>query len=120
MKRILKWFPLFILLALILIYPMLNLYAQTGHRVTLTWDASTDTVAGYNVYRGATSGGPYTKQNSSVVTGLSYADTSVAAGTTYFYVARSVGTGGIESANSNQASDTVPINPPTGLGATAQ
>jgi len=94
--------------------------AQTGHRVTLTWTASTDSVSGYNVYRGTVSGGPYTKQNSSVVTTTTFADTAVAAGTRYFYVATAVGAGGVESAYSNEASAVVPVNPPAGLGATAQ
>ena len=31
------------------------------HSVTLTWTASTSTVARYNVYRGPHSGGPYTR-----------------------------------------------------------
>ena len=48
--------------------------------VTLTWTAATvptggNPIAGYNVYRGTVSGGPYTKINSSLVTaGLTYTD----------------------------------------------
>ncbi len=38
----------------------------TQHSVSLTWTASTSTVVGYNVYRGAQSGGPYVKINSSL------------------------------------------------------
>src|SRR5207248_11624397 len=38
--------------------------APVAHSVDLAWSASTSVVAGYNVYRGSTSGGPYTKINS--------------------------------------------------------
>lgn len=42
----------------------------------LTWTASvTVPVAGYNIYRGTVSGGPYTKVNTSLVTTLTYTDT---------------------------------------------
>ena len=81
-----------------------------SHSVTLTWIASTSSnVAGYNVYRGAASGGPYaTKVNSSLVTGLGYIDTTVLAGQTYYYVATSVDTSGNESVPSNQATAVIP------------
>src|SRR5262245_26502842 len=50
----------------------------TTHGVSLTWAASTSAnIAGYNVYRATTSGGPYTKLNASVVSGLSYSDNVV-------------------------------------------
>jgi hypothetical protein len=81
----------------------------TAHSVTLNWTASTSTgVVGYNVYRATQSGGPYTKVNSASVTGTSFVDTNVVAGTTYYYVATAVNSSGMESANSSQASATVP------------
>jgi len=48
------------------------------------------TVAGYNVYRGTVSGGPYTKINSSLVAALDYIDSTVQSGTTYFYVTTAI------------------------------
>jgi hypothetical protein len=79
------------------------------HSVTLSWTASTSSVAGYNVYRGTVSGGPYTLQlNNSLITGLSFTDNSAQAGATYYYVAVAVNSSGTESAYSNQASATVP------------
>jgi hypothetical protein len=39
------------------------------HAVSLSWTASTSTVAGYNVYRGGQSGGPYTLLNSALLSG---------------------------------------------------
>ena len=82
--------------------------ANTTHSVSLSWTASASTVTGYNVYRGTTSGGPYTQLNSSLVTATSYTDSSVLPGMTYFYVATAVGTSNEDSAYSNQASATVP------------
>lgn len=79
-----------------------------AHSVTLTWTASTSTVVGYNVYRSTVSGGPYTKQNSSVNASTSYVDSAVQAGTTYFYVVTSVDSSGVESADSTEVSVTVP------------
>lgn len=78
------------------------------HAVDLAWQASTSTVAGYNVYRGAASGGPYTRLNSSLVNGIAYTDTSVATGTTYYYVTTAVDPGNNESVFSNEAAAIVP------------
>jgi hypothetical protein len=41
--------------------------ATITHSVTLAWTASTSTVAGYNVYRSTTNGGPYTQINSALL-----------------------------------------------------
>ena len=83
---------------------------QVSHSATLTWVASTSSnVAGYNVYRGTTSGGPYsTKANSSLVTGLTYTDTAVLAGQTYYYVLTAVDSSGNESGYSTEAAATIP------------
>lgn len=42
----------------------------TSTTVTLNWTASTSTVAGYNMYRSPTTGGPYKKINSALVSGV--------------------------------------------------
>jgi len=79
------------------------------HAVSLSWNVSTSQVAGYNVYRGTVSGGPYTRLNSTLVTGSAiYTDMTVQAGTTYYYVATAVGSGSNERAYSNQAQAVVP------------
>ena len=84
--------------------------APVQHSVTLTWTASTSTVVGYNVYRGTTSGGPYVKINTSLITTLTYADTdaTLQSGTTYYYVATSVDSSGDESVNSDEVSALIP------------
>jgi hypothetical protein len=81
------------------------------HDVVLNWTASTTPgVAGYNVYRGATSGGESaTALNSAPINGTTYADESVAAGAEYYYVVMSVASNDVTlSAASNEASATVP------------
>jgi len=78
------------------------------HGVDLSWTASTSTVAGYNVYRGAKSGGPYTKISSSLNESTSYTDNSVQAGQTYYYVTTDVDTSGVESVYSNQIQVVIP------------
>jgi fibronectin type 3 domain-containing protein len=65
-------------------------------------------VSGYNVYRSTTSGTDYVQINPSLVTGLSYTDSTVQGSTTYYYVVTSVDSQGIESADSNMATAIVP------------
>jgi hypothetical protein len=78
------------------------------HSVTLTWNASSSQVAGYNVYRSMTPGGNYLKINSSLVRGVTYTDNTVVSGLTYYYVTRAVGDRGYESVNSNETSAVIP------------
>jgi hypothetical protein len=74
-------------------------------QVALAWNAVTSVgVAGYNVFRGTTSGGPYTKLTSTPVTNPSYLDTTVTNGTTYYYVVQAVNTAGQSSPNSSEVS----------------
>jgi fibronectin type 3 domain-containing protein len=80
----------------------------TTHSVTLNWVASTSTVSGYNVYRSTTNGSGYSKINSGLVDAVTYTDTTVQSGTTYYYVTTAVDSSGDESADSNQATAVVP------------
>jgi hypothetical protein len=79
-----------------------------SHSVALSWDASTSSVIGYNVYRGTQSGGPYSKLNASPVSVTTYTDASVQSGTTYYYVSTAVNSSNVESTYSNQATAAVP------------
>jgi len=84
----------------------------TSHSVALSWTASTSAnVAGYNVYRGTVSGGPYTKLNSSLVVGTAYTDSTVQAGATYYYVATAVDTSNNESAYSSPPAQAIVPSP---------
>jgi fibronectin type 3 domain-containing protein len=78
------------------------------HSVGLNWGASSSSVAGYNVYRSTVSGSSYAKMNGSPVGGVSYADSNVQSGLTYYYVATAVDASGSESVYSNEVSAIVP------------
>jgi len=78
-------------------------------QVMLSWTASQSPgIAGYNIYRGTTSGGPYTKINSSLDPNTTYNDTAVQDGVTYYYVTTAVDNQGEESSYSNESSAGVP------------
>jgi hypothetical protein len=79
------------------------------HTVTLTWKASTSKVAGYDVYRSETHGGNYERINSSPVPELTYTDSSVEGGVTYYYVVRAVDHQGKRGDSSNETSATIPF-----------
>lgn len=79
-----------------------------SHSATLSWTASTSSVVGYNVYSGTVSGGPYAKITTSPVAGVTYADTGVQSGKTYYYVVTAVNTSTVESVYSNQAAAIIP------------
>jgi hypothetical protein len=82
--------------------------AQVPHTVALSWTASTSTVASYNVYRSTVNGSGYAKIGSTLATALSYTDTTVQNGTTYYYVTTAVDSTGAESLFSNQATAAIP------------
>ncbi len=81
--------------------------AAPQHSVALSWDPSSSSVVGYNVYRGSTSGGPYS-QITSMNADNTYVDSAVQSGQTYFYVTRAVDGSGKESGNSNQTQAVIP------------
>jgi hypothetical protein len=78
------------------------------HSVAVDWAASTSTVAGYNVYRGTASGGPYSRINTTLITGLTYTDSTVSSGATYYYVVTAVAADGTESSFSSQVQAAIP------------
>jgi hypothetical protein len=82
--------------------------ASAQHSATLNWNASTSSVSGYNVYRSTVSGSGYTKVNSSLVGGVTYTDSSVQSGQTYYYVTTAVDSDGDESSYSNEAQAVIP------------
>ncbi len=81
------------------------------HDVILAWTPSTTSgIAGYNVFRGTTSGGESaTPLNSSPISGATYTDTNVQAGQAYYYMVTAIGSNDTaQSPDSNEASATVP------------
>jgi len=80
-----------------------------AHTVGLSWDASTtQDVIGYNIYRGPSANGPFTKLNTTLNVPTNYADSTVQAGQTYFYVTTAVDSHNDESAYSNETEAMVP------------
>jgi len=86
-------------------------------QIRLEWNAVSPAPDGYNVWRAAKSGGPYTKQNVPLIQATFHVDSAVVIGTPYFYVVRSqVAT--TESANSTEVTavptgvDVTPPNAP--------
>lgn len=77
------------------------------YSVNLSWNASTSSVSGYNVYRGTVSG-VYTKINSSLDPSTSYTDPTAAGGTTYYYAATAVNSSGQESSYSSPITVVIP------------
>ncbi len=98
---------------------------MAGHSVTLTWNASAvdathDAPTGYNVKRATVHGGPYTQIGSTTAAVLTYVDTDVIAGTTYFYEVEAFNANG--TAPTPEVSALVPFhgpNAPTNLVASA-
>jgi len=80
----------------------------SSHSVSLSWTASTSVVSGYNVYRSTTSGSGYAKVNGSLVGAVNYTDSTLATGTTYYYVTTAVDGSGNESTDSNEAVAVIP------------
>ncbi len=78
--------------------------------ISLAWTANTEPdIAGYNVYRGETSGIPYTKINDTLVTGTQYLDVPPVNDTLFYYCITAQIKAGIESRLSNEVSGYVGI-----------
>jgi hypothetical protein len=82
--------------------------AAESHSADLSWNPSRDPVIGYNVYRGGTKGGPYTKINSVLEASTNYTDSAVSGGATYFYVATAIDANSVESGYSNEVKVVIP------------
>ena len=78
------------------------------HCVSLSWTDSDPEIAGYNVYRGTQSGGPYDKVNGSLVSLTTWNDSAVQSGQSYYYVLTAAASSGAESAYSVEASAAMP------------
>ena len=74
-----------------------------GRQVQLTW-TSVAGVAGYAIYRGTVSGGPYVKLTQVPGTQLMYIDAATTIGVTYYYVVRPLSPSLEELCQSNQVS----------------
>jgi hypothetical protein len=108
--------------------------ARAQHSVTLNWVASVvatgqPPITYYQVWRGTTSGAETFLVNAGAmnnVPNLTYTDTTVVNGTTYFYVVYSLNSVGPSATPSNEVKVTIPSTvgtipiPPTDLTGTVQ
>jgi hypothetical protein len=78
------------------------------HTVHLSWNPSTGSIAGYRVYRSTVSGSFGNSLFSSALNVLTYDDSTVTSGDTYYYTVTTVDNAGVESPPSNQAAATIP------------
>jgi hypothetical protein len=98
------------LIAVTMKLPQLKQETPSGPLIpTLSWEPNEPAgVVGYNIYRSRTSGGPYVKLNSAPLTTPFYEDTTVTAGSTYYYVSTAIDSRGTESPFSNERQVVVP------------
>jgi centrosomal CEP192-like protein len=82
--------------------------APASHSVALSWTPGSSTYSGFNVYRGTTSGGPYSRVDTTTISATSYVDAGVSSGHTYYYVATELDSTGKESNYSSEVSATIP------------
>jgi len=95
-----------------------GLVAMAGDgQVSLDWNDNGEVdVVGYNVYRAATSGGPYTMLNGTSLASSDYLDLTVTNGNTYFYVVTAVDSSNV-SAYSGEVSATPSSQQPISIAA---
>ena len=82
------------------------------YNVGLNWDVptgTTDTIAGYNVYRANSGSSMYQKVSTSMATGTSFVDKTVTNGITYDYYVETVDASGMASAPSSIVAMVIPI-----------
>src|SRR5262249_45442096 len=79
--------------------------------------SSSTNASGYSVYRQNGTSGPWTKLNSSLVTGTSYTDSTASPGSTYTYTVHAVWSGPplLESVDSNTHTVTLVPDAPTSV-----
>lgn len=86
--------------------------ANGNIQIDLAWDAVSEATS-YRVLRATSSSGPYTEiENGLAMTSTS--DETASVGVPYYYVVRAINTA-VESADSNIANTTLPLDQPTGL-----
>jgi hypothetical protein len=65
--------------------------ASADSQITLAWNASSEpALLGYHVYRAPTPAGPFTRLTEEPLTATTYIDSTVTAGQTYAYLARTL------------------------------
>jgi hypothetical protein len=95
----------------------LTAVAKSNVEIDLSWTAAAGSVSSYSVFRGTSPGGELATPLAAGATNVSYADTSVVAGTTYYYEVSAVNVAG-PGPDSNEASATA-LQPSLAIGPAA-
>ena len=82
--------------------------AAPAHSATVSWASGDPAAIAYLVFRSDVSSGPYVPLTASPQSELSYTDSTVVSGATYFYVVTELDAAGDESPFSSEVSATVP------------
>jgi hypothetical protein len=83
-----------------------------GNAVVFAWDPNTEPdLAGYNVYQGTHTGGPYTKIGSVGVMATPTFTVTLSNNGTYYFVVSAFNLGGLESGYSNEVSKIIAVGP---------
>jgi len=80
---------------------------QGSYSVSLSWGGVASAV-GYNVLRGKAAAGPFHQINTALDSSTEFTDSTVAAGTTYYYVTTAVNSQGEQSSYSNVTEAVIP------------
>ncbi|MFH1228372.1 MAG: fibronectin type III domain-containing protein, partial [Planctomycetota bacterium] len=92
----------------------LNVAVISSSQIDLTWTDNTDNEAGYKIERKTGSGGTYSQIADVGINVSAYSNTGLVDGATYYYRVRAYNVN-INSAYSNEASDSISLNAPTNL-----
>jgi large repetitive protein len=87
----------------------LTAVSPTPSSIQLSWSDNPNPAfeeTGFEIYRSATSGGPYSLIQVTAANVLTYLDQNLASGKTYYYLVRAINNTSASEANSNQASAT--------------
>ncbi len=114
-----------LLCVLFLVAAVIPAQAQPHPSATLNWSWSQgtgDPATGFHVQRSTTTGGPYVIVGTVPVTTLTFLDTAVTVGATYYYVVTAYNSAG-DSSKSSEVACTLPFQipgSPTGLSGTVK
>jgi fibronectin type 3 domain-containing protein len=113
-----------ILIAIVLLMSLQAADPHPSARLNWQWSQGTgDAASGFHVWRANVTGGPYTLVATvTPATTLTYLDTTVVAGSTYFYTVSTFNAGG-DSSKAPEVSCTIPFQAPaspTSLSAVTQ
>ena len=75
--------------------------------MSLSWDSSSSSIAGYRVYRSSIAGTGFAPLTA-IIADLTYVDSTVADSSTYYYVVTAVDSAGVESPYSNEVIAVIP------------